>query len=183
MARWNRHITEGGLRKFLIGLMVIITAASLWATASVHAADLCGCYVAGRETFSGLPLKHGEGRMGVRFRGWFVANAGWQDVAHGDGTVLVVIDYTGVPAWGGSINLSGGSWRAWIPNLGLRTGEITGGAVVWPSDSQADLGCGAGIATVSGALSGHFKRFVGCLDDAPNPTPLIPMIWGRFFTD
>lgn len=69
---------------------------------------------------------------GATFTGWTgETNTGdWLKFpGTGQGTWLVLINYTGQPAFNGSVNIVGGSWLFFLKNGGILGGTVNSGTV------------------------------------------------------
>jgi len=130
------------------------------------------------------------GKCGVSFGGW---TGGTGPVSNGwtpfpgtrQGLWEATINYTGSPAFGGSVSVVSGSLDLFLKGEPPLSGEVIGGGVTWPSNSSTDIGCGVGVARVvvgvmtesEGALN-----FNGCLHDLPAGSVIPPKLWGAFGT-
>jgi hypothetical protein len=129
-----------------------------------------------------------SGTCGVEFGGWTggggaTAN-GW---THFPGNRLGLwkasVNYLGKAAFGGTVNLTSGSFDVLLTNGAAVIGTVTGGTVTWPVEG-GNSGCGVDIAKVS--VSVTFSRgvmgpgsFQGCLHDLPAGSVIPPKIWGQ----
>ncbi len=129
---------------------------------------------------SGVPAT-----CGATFTGWTgETNTGdWLKFpGTGQGTWLVLINYTGQPMFNGSVNIVGGSWLFFL-NGGVIGGRVNSGLVTWPMAANLDNGCGTGVASITANLSrfnGKPATLTGCLHDLPKGTVIPPKVWGAF---
>jgi len=101
----------------------------------------------------------------------------------GQGTWLVLINYTGQPMFNGSVTIVGGSWLFIFKNGGILGGTVRSGGVTWPIDADTSNGCGIGVASINANLSrfnGKPVMLTGCLHDLPKGTVIPPKVWGTF---
>lgn len=123
---------------------------------------------------------------GATFTGWTgETNTGdWLKFpGTGLGTWLVLINYTGQPAFNGSVNIVGGSWLFILKNGGILGGTVNSGTVRWPIDEGSSSRCGIGVASIDAHLSrlnGKPVTLTGCLHDLPKGAVIPPKVWGAF---
>jgi len=131
------------------------------------------------------------GTCGVSFGGW---TGGTGPVANGwtpfpgtrQGLWEATINYTGSPAFGGSVTVQSGSLDLFLKGEPPLSGSVIGGGVTWPQDTNTDIGCGAGVARVIVAVSTESEgtlNFNGCLHDLPAGSVIPPKLWGAFGSD
>ena len=122
---------------------------------------------------------------GATFTGWTgeTSTGDWLKFpGTGLGTWLVLINYTGQPAFNGSVNIVGGSWLFILKNGGILGGTVNSGTVTWPGEI-ATIGCGIGVASINAHLSrfnGKPVTLTGCLHDLPKGAVIPPKVWGTF---
>ena len=101
----------------------------------------------------------------------------------GQGTWLVLINYTGQPMFNGSVDIVGGSWLFILKSGGILGGTVRSGVVTWPIDANTSNVCGTGVASINANLSrlnGKPVTLTGCLHDLPKGTVIPPKVWGTF---
>ena len=144
--------------------------------------------VSGYEIFLGYNCTiNGEAATcGATFSGWTgeTFSGGWLAFpGTRQGTWSIRVNYTGQPAFGGSVTLVGGSWRFLFISGTFLHGKLVSGTVTWPADQNTDIGCGAGVAVAEANLSvagGSNATVTGCLHDLPKGSVIPPKIWGTF---
>jgi hypothetical protein len=130
---------------------------------------------------SGVPAT-----CGTTFTGWTgeTSTGEWLKLpGTGQGTWLVLINYTGQPMFNGLVNVVGGSWLFILKNGGILGGTVTSGLVAWPIDANSSNGCGNGVAVINANLSvshGKAATLTGCLHDLPKGSVIPPKVWGTF---
>ena len=123
---------------------------------------------------------------GATFTGWTgeTSTGDWLKFpGTGLGTWLVLINYTGQPAFNGSVNIVGGSWLFILKNGGILGGTVNNGSVTWPMNAATPSSCGDGIAVINANLSrlnGKPVTLTGCLHDLPKGAVIPPKVWGTF---
>jgi hypothetical protein len=138
----------------------------------------------GHELFAGKTV--GSTTTGTLFAGKDnnVCN-GWTINDNG-GAWTASLSYVGAPGIDSSgANVTGGKWLWQQASDVIHSGSVKEGKVSWPASSEADLGCGKGVASVMLSLKGLSEsgNFTGCLDDThldPRAQPFVfpPKIWG-----
>jgi hypothetical protein len=144
--------------------------------------------VSGYEIFLGYncTIKGEAATCGATFSGWTgeTPSGGWLAFpGSGQGTWSISANYTGHPAFGGSVTLVGGSWRFLFISGTFLHGKVVSGTVTWPADQNTDMGCGDGVAVAEANLSvagGSTTTVTGCLHDLPKGSVIPPQIWGTF---
>jgi hypothetical protein len=104
----------------------------------------------------------------------------------GQGTWLVLINYTGQPMFNGSVNIVGGSWVFILKDGGIFAGTVNSGTVTWPITADLDNGCGKGVASINAdlrRLNGKPGALTGCLHDLPKGAVIPPTVWGLFVSE
>jgi len=147
-------------------------------------------YAAASTNFSGyeiFPGYHGYNcpvatTCAATFTGWTDAASSWAPPRLSDGgSWSASINYQGTPGIGHSVSIGGGRW-AWLqPDGTFRNGSIVSGQVMWPPVLTADIGCGAGVASIQAmlrTLSGVGGTLSGCLDDTHLAQVFPPRVWG-----
>ncbi len=168
---------------------IVSLRSNRWLVATLLVA-LAGCSVApqkgpenagfsGHELFTGK--RSGSVVTGVVFAGvdHDVCDCWTKDSTGGSWTAN--LSYRGAGGLGSAVTVTTGRW-SWLRADGtIQTGQITGGAVTWPStrDSNA-MGCGNGVArfAITVSLTGQSDggTFKGCLDDThldPQQQPFV----------
>jgi hypothetical protein len=146
--------------------------------------------VSGYEIFLGYncTINGRAATCGTTFSGWTgeTDSGGWLAFpGTGQGTWSIRVNYTGQPAFGGSVTLVGGSWRFLFigETSSFLHGAVVSGTVTWPADQNTDIGCGDGVAVVDANLSvagGGNATVTGCLHDLPKGSVIPPKVWGTF---
>jgi hypothetical protein len=127
-----------------------------------------------------------SGTCGATFTGWtgVTADGGWVGFpGSGQGVWSIQINYTGKPAFGGSVNIVGGRWSFLFFNGLDLHGKVVSGTVTWPADANTSIGCGNGVAVGQASLTvagGRPATVTGCLHDLPAGKVIPPTIWGVF---
>jgi hypothetical protein len=127
--------------------------------------------LSGNETFIGHVEPDGS-VVGVRFQGWTGGSGphanGWSGPPGNGGHWLTRVDYQCTDPSCSSLALTSGAFDLTLLGGERLSASATGGVVTRPPDLGSDIGCGAGIATLSVTLAfddGASGGFTGCLDD------------------
>lgn len=128
------------------------------------------------------------GQCGVSFGGWTGGTGpvptGWTPFpGTKQGLWEATINYTGSPAFGGSVTVQSGTFDLFLKGEPPLSGEVITGGVTWPANASTDIGCGVGVARVVVAVSTESDgtlNFNGCLHDLPAGSEIPPRLWGAF---
>ena len=166
-------------------IVATVATAALAVTLSVVARAASPVNLSGYEFLLGssCTIEGFPGTCGVAFGGWTGgsgANSGGFAIFPGNrrGLWEANINYIGSPAFGASVQVAGGSYDVLFKNAKTVSGAVITGTVMWPANAGADIGCGAGVATIALTLSGDASSFSGCLHDLPAGSVIPPNIWG-----
>jgi hypothetical protein len=167
----------------LIGALFLLPASAVMAQISVP--------VSGYEIYLGhnCTIAGSAATCGATFTGWTGESntGGWLAFpGTGKGVWSIQINYTGHPAFGGTmpqVKVVGGKWSfLFVNGLELR-GKVVNGTVTWPPGPNASIGCGNGVAVAQANLTlvgGKYATIAGCLHDIPAGTVIPPQEWGVF---
>ena len=144
--------------------------------------------VSGYEIFLGKNCVVGSSpaTCGATFTGWTgeTSTGAWRAFpGTGLGVWSLQINYTGQPAFNGSVTIVGGKWHFLFINGLQLQGDVVSGEVTWPSNANTDAGCGTGVARGTATLtiaSGGGVTISGCLHDLPKFSVVPPTIWGTY---
>jgi hypothetical protein len=132
-------------------------------------------------TISGQPAT-----CGATFSGWTgeTSTGGWLAFpGTGQGAWTIRVNYTGQPAFGGSVNIVGGNWSFLFFDGTFLFGKVVNGTVTWPANQNTNIGCGDGVAVADANLTvagGSAATVAGCLHDLPKGSVIPPKEWGTF---
>ncbi|HZT08872.1 MAG TPA: hypothetical protein VFC51_17750 [Chloroflexota bacterium] len=166
----------------------IAFALALWLRdgPTARAADRTPIFVSGYEVSAGRACVVAglAGNCGVTFGGWIggagpVSN-GWAAFRGGPIAWVVIVNYSGAAGLGHAVVINEGTWTLSTGSATLN-GQLSQGAVTWPADASADLGCGKGVALVTAALltsRSQVGSVSACLDDTHLATVFPPRLWG-----
>jgi hypothetical protein len=173
------------LRFLIMGGLLIAALAWEFAPAVKAASSI---NLSAYEFLLGTPCTIGGevGKCGVSFGGWTggggaVANGWTAFPGNRQGLWAADINYTGSPAFGGSVTIQGGNFDLFRKGRLPVAGTVTGGTVTWPASASDDISCGEGVATVTvNVLTKTHSQlyFQGCLHDLPAGSVIPPKIWG-----
>jgi hypothetical protein len=143
--------------------------------------------VSGYEIFLGYncTIKGEPATCGATFGGWTgeTSIGGWVAFpGTGQGTWSIRVNYTGQPAFGGSVTLVGGKWSFLFFDGTLFHGKVVSGTVTWPQEGTPSV-CGFDVAVATANLSvagGGSATVTGCLHDLPKGSVIPPQVWGTF---
>jgi len=139
-------------------------------------------YVGHNCMIAGMPATCGTtftGWTGIKPAGGFLPFPGT-----GQGIWSLQINYTGKPAFGGSVTVVGGNWSFLFFSGPSKHGTVVKGSVTWPPGAGLTIsGCLPGEAIAQAKITvagGPHTQVVGCLHDLPAGSVIPPTVWGAF---
>jgi hypothetical protein len=166
-------------------IVAAVVTAAFGVALSVAARAASSVNLSGYEFLLGSPctIEGFSGTCGVAFGGWTGGSGakpgGWTTFpGNRRGLWEANINYIGSAAFGGTVQVAGGSYDVLFKNAKPISGAVITGTVSWPADASADIGCGEGVATIALTLAGDASFFSGCLHDLPAGSEIPPKIWG-----